>query len=414
MNENKTPDWLLEIQNKSWEPEIIISGITLTFFFIFSDYIYNFYGMLVQDFAVYEAIAKNSYYVSIILLTGFKIVLIIHLILRGIWTGLVGLSYVFPNGVKKENLSKKYNHINYLKPETMVLNLEKTCSLLFSFIFTSITFVIGIFIVFVPVIMLFIIGLDLSYIRFITLYFIVPLVMILSILSIIFANKIKKISLMRKIESSFLTHTLVIYQTNIGKLKTYLIFAVYFLFILLISLSDISKFEFRNDKSAEICSSETIVCLNNNHYEDLKNQKLRTPKATIDQFRTTGNTMELFISFFKEDIFTVKKLESNPELFKKFNLDSTKTNINLIDLYKITIDDKTVSGLTWYITENIYTNQKRFKTTITLDSTKNGYHELRINKLFWSLKKEDIKIIKNWEIIPFETKNSISIEKKIY
>jgi len=39
MNKTKTPDWLLDIQNKSWEPEILISGITLTFLFILSNYI---------------------------------------------------------------------------------------------------------------------------------------------------------------------------------------------------------------------------------------------------------------------------------------------------------------------------------------------------------------------------------------
>lgn len=32
---DKTPDWLIEIQTRSWEPEIIISGIMLTFVFLF-------------------------------------------------------------------------------------------------------------------------------------------------------------------------------------------------------------------------------------------------------------------------------------------------------------------------------------------------------------------------------------------
>ena len=42
MNEKKTPDWLIETQNKSWEPEILISGITLTFLFIISSHIYRY------------------------------------------------------------------------------------------------------------------------------------------------------------------------------------------------------------------------------------------------------------------------------------------------------------------------------------------------------------------------------------
>ena len=47
--------------------------ITLTFVFVLSNYIYNFYGMLIQDFAVWDVMEKTSYIISIIILTGLKI-----------------------------------------------------------------------------------------------------------------------------------------------------------------------------------------------------------------------------------------------------------------------------------------------------------------------------------------------------
>ena len=119
MNNSKTPDWLLEVQNKSWEPEIIISGITLTFVFILPNYIYNFYGMLVQDFGVFDAIAKILYRISVIAITGLKIILNVHLILRGLWTGCVGLSYVFPAGVNNEKLPKSQRNNIYDKPDRL-------------------------------------------------------------------------------------------------------------------------------------------------------------------------------------------------------------------------------------------------------------------------------------------------------
>jgi len=72
MNKSETPDWLLEIQNKSWEPEILISGITLTFLFILSNYIYNFFGMLIQEYSVRLVVGRNLYIVSIIILAGLK------------------------------------------------------------------------------------------------------------------------------------------------------------------------------------------------------------------------------------------------------------------------------------------------------------------------------------------------------
>ncbi len=95
MNNSKIPGWLVDVQNKSWEPEILISGITLTFVFILSNYIYNFFGMLVQDFGVFDAVAKMLYRISVIAITGLKIILILHFILRGLWTGISGTSLMY-------------------------------------------------------------------------------------------------------------------------------------------------------------------------------------------------------------------------------------------------------------------------------------------------------------------------------
>ena len=144
MEENQTPKWLIAAQNKSWEPEILISGITLTFLFILSNRIYNFFGMLTQDFGVFDAISKSLYIISIISLTSLKIILVAHLVLRGVWTGFVGLSYVLPNGVKYEKLPKNQRSVKFDTPESIVIKIEKICSLLFSFIFSSITFILEI------------------------------------------------------------------------------------------------------------------------------------------------------------------------------------------------------------------------------------------------------------------------------
>jgi len=402
MNESKTPDWLIETQNKSWEPEILISGITLTFLFILSNHIYNFYGMLIQDFAVFDVMSKVLYIISVIILTGLKIILVIHLILRGVWTGFVGLSYVFPDGVKKENLPESTKNINYDKPETFVIKIEKICSLLFSFVFSSITFVIGFFIIYIPLIILFIIDLNMSYIEIIALIYSFVFIAGAIIFSILLATKLKNSRLKQKIENSIFNNILYTYFTNIGKTKSYLIFGSYFLIVTSLSFSDFSKFDFENDKSRDISSTVNINNLNRDHYEALRNQKLRIPKATIDQFHVTGHTIELFISYYKEDLYPIKELQKNSTFCKKFNIESDSTRIKLSDLYKIVIDDKPISGLRWYFTENKYTNQKGIITILPVENLTSGDHELKINKNYWSIKKKEMKLIKNWEIIPFE------------
>ncbi len=140
MNENNTPAWLIAVQNKSWEPEIIISGLTLTFLFIVTDHIFNYFGMLIQEYAVLEVMAHILYAISIIMLTGLKVILIVHLILRGLWTALVGLSYVYPAGVNRENLAKSEQNLKFPRPDELVIKVEKICSLLFAFIFSTIVF----------------------------------------------------------------------------------------------------------------------------------------------------------------------------------------------------------------------------------------------------------------------------------
>jgi len=45
--ERQTPDWLTEVQDRSWEPEILISGLTITVIFLLEKHIFNFHAALV-------------------------------------------------------------------------------------------------------------------------------------------------------------------------------------------------------------------------------------------------------------------------------------------------------------------------------------------------------------------------------
>ena len=122
--------------------------------------------MLIQDIGVIAGFAKILYIITVMTINGFKIILVIHLVLRGLWAGLVGLSYVFPDGVNKEKIAKSQKDINYDNPDVFVIKIEKICSLLFSFIFSYVPIGASIYIVYIPIILLFIIGLNNKYIGF--------------------------------------------------------------------------------------------------------------------------------------------------------------------------------------------------------------------------------------------------------
>lgn len=402
MKKKATSDWLTETQNKSWEPEILISGITLTFLFILSSHIYNFFGMLIQDFGVIYAIPRTLYIISIIILTGLKIILIVHLILRGIWTGFVGLSYVFPEGIKREKLSKTDRKVRFDKPEAIVIKLEKVCSLLFSFIFSSIAAFLSFYLLYIPIILLFMSGLNRKIITVVTSAYILGVVVMVIVLGFLFKTKLKNSRLKNWLINNLYQLTLNIYITNIGRIKTYLIFAVYFLLVILVSFSDLGAFKFKNDVKSLLPQKGGIIQLINDHYETLRTKKLRISKATIKKFRVSEEHLDLFISFYKNDLYSVKNLKRNPAFLKKHDFKVRAGHITLPDLYRIKIDDRIISGLRWYEKDNQHTDQRGIYSFIPLNNLTSGYHELHIDKVIWKYRKKKLKLIKDWLIIPFE------------
>jgi hypothetical protein len=407
MTHNKSPNWLIETQNKSWEPEILISGITLTFLFILSNHIYNFFGMLVQDFGVIEAIPKTLYIVSIIILTGLKIILIIHLILRGVWTGFVGLSYVFPRGVRQEKLPRSDRKLQFDKPEIMVIRLEKICSLLFSFIFSSIAFFMSFYLMYIPLILLYMTGLRGRLVRFITLGYALALILMVLILSSLFKTKLKSSGLKNRIGNSVLNLILNIYYTNIGKARMFLIFALYFLIVVSFSFRDITGFRFKNNSEVDIHSKEEMVMVNNDLYKSLRDSRLRIPKACIDHFRVTSGRLTLFIASYREDSQSLEKIKNNPSLLEENGMNTGRAIQSFADLLQIAIDGQPVSDLKWYRMENRPTGQKGIRARIALPEMKCGCHELKISKVLWQPRKKKLKLLENWLIIPFELERDI-------
>lgn len=146
-NQSQKPEWLSELQQKSWEPEILLSGIVL-------------YGMfqapaLLDQFLQFAKLNLYDNFTDLdnliallkIALYWLTIGLILHLISRGIWVGMVGLSYTFPQGIDKSKLklsSKFEKHVEKIPPiEQIIMNLEKLCSSLFAVSFLMFMMIIG-------------------------------------------------------------------------------------------------------------------------------------------------------------------------------------------------------------------------------------------------------------------------------
>jgi hypothetical protein len=144
---NIKPNWLTELQQKSWEPEVLLSGIVLYGMFktpgLLDDFLYfykiNFSGNS-TDIDTFVGMMK----VAVFWLTGG---LIAHLISRGIWVGMVGLSFAFPKGIATEELKMTDRYKSYLSKipstEKIILNLESFSSSLFSISFMMFMMMLG-------------------------------------------------------------------------------------------------------------------------------------------------------------------------------------------------------------------------------------------------------------------------------
>lgn len=395
--ENKTPSWLIETQNKSWEPEILISGISLTVLFFLQDHIFNFNAMLVQDLGFPYPIALGQNFFSQLVLNAVKFALIIHLLLRGLWTGLVGLSYVFPAGIKIEKLPKSVKFKDFKNPQSLVMSVENICSLLFSFIFTFIFFLFIFLLMYSPLILICYFVTD----PYILNYILLLLISMFLIFVLLLRTKLKNSKLRKILETSILNNISYTYSTNIGQKKSLLIFSGYFIVILIISFSSLNEFKFRNKRAlSDKIITENII--RNESYKSERINNLRIKRAVISDFIIDKNFTKLFVSFYKRDQFYT---EMANERLKAFITCAEKKVIDKItntDLYNIYIDDKRLENLNWYKTTDPETDQDGYLTTINLDSIKTGLHKLKIDKVIWSTGGDSLKLIKNWEYIPFE------------
>lgn len=135
-------NWLRRIQEGSWEPEILISGIVL--FGLFKvypligelDYFLEMNSSSMFSLGdVNEALTSILKFANVILIVGF----LSHILFRSVWAAFVGLSYVYKSGVKGKKLNYPDRYMSDIQKRgdyTMqIIKLEKICSAIFAMSF---------------------------------------------------------------------------------------------------------------------------------------------------------------------------------------------------------------------------------------------------------------------------------------
>lgn len=390
----KIPKWLKRIQQNSWEAEILISGLILFALFKTPKYFNEFIDALVAEIPemfVYESTLNFFKFSVLFLVIGF----VFHLILRGIWVGMVGLSYVFPNGVKNEKLRYRPKFKAYLRkipiPSSSIVKLEEACSVLFSASFLMFGCMLGfaLFMSFASLTTIFLaknFGSHSLSVANIYAY-------IFSILGIIYFFDFISFGLVKRIKYfsviyypiyrffNFLTLSFLyrgIYYaiiTNIKKWKIYAFLVAYV--IIIFALFWVEEIVFRSHHNLFTKVSSSNFAIKSHHYDNLRGEEKNIKTASIQSDIVKENTLRLFL------VHDVNLENLFPDSCQNDSIEKSKNKHQkilacLCDFYQIKLDDSLQKDLKWAFYRHPETREKGITTWLDLINLERGPHEIAI------------------------------------
>ena len=432
-NSKSFKDWLDKLQQESWQLELIISGFAI-------------YGLsqVLEPLKVYINIThnENNPVIGIALTIGLiscsilMFTLLVHVILRGLWIGALGLRYVSGDIDYKElNYRPKFDR--YLRKrmgsfDKYISRLEDYCSVLFAISFLLVFYVITFFL-YVGIIALigyFLIDDNetknavLFYIG-ITLMFFVVIGMLLTFIDFVTQGYLKKKKWLAKIyfpfywvfsylTLSFLYRPLVhnFLDNRFGKRLSLILVPIYFLII------GATSYTFKRSNYFSSSNSSNTYTANSLNYDDNINEEgifVKTASIPSKIIKTTY--LPVFINYresvedavfrFNEGLKPEEdKRGFNSDFiagFNNFNLrkntDSLRTEYmkTLSEIYSFKIDTLEYKNLELLFTKH-RNKQDGFETVLSLKTLIYGKHDLKIYRL---RKVKDSIVNRRITTIPF-------------
>ncbi|MEP1032547.1 hypothetical protein [Ekhidna sp.] len=408
MNENNqqiVPKWLTELQQRSWEPEILLSGIVLYGMFKVPD--------LLDDFLVFFKlnIFGNSSDINNLvalfkmgiywLITG----LILHLICRGIWIGMVGLSYTFPKGILSQNISYKGKFKarveNTPSYEKIVMRLEKISSSLFSISFMLFMSLIGGYLFFLALVIL---PFTIAYIYFdlgfqgplfdafqVYVIFIVSIAL-LGLLDFVSLGYLRKFSWFAKLYwplhqfisiltlSRFYRPIYYGVVTNFNKWAFFL-FLASFAFISILGAGNIANTNYPGDKVSRLSVWNTArgYSAYAGYYDD-QNENYPSWRTQIPSDVISGNVLKLFVAAhinYEDKMLEYTPIDSLRDVYPDTAYAALEAMV-VQNYFKVGLDYKEVWVPRWYFHYKIESNQRGFLTYIDISDLSEGIHHMQV------------------------------------
>ena len=395
-----TPDWLKRTQESSWEPEILISGISLIALFQLPDLIHKA-QIFVEDntFAVFQyGNVDNGFFTLMETAVYWLIIcLILHLGLRSIWVSFVGLSYVFPEGISFKALKLsdffKSRLLRIRSFEDSVIRLERISSMMYATAFLLVLATIGVSIYFSFWVILIVIFYPLipdfigsasadSIVSILMLVIAIPY--FIDFITLGWLKRFKLFSIIYRpiyIVSGLLTLAPFyrgIYYGLISNLKRRYIFGgiVVFIVVTVFIISGLRGFSLL-DRSTAIESTLGYTIFEG-YYRDL-NPETPSRWATIESSEVDNGIIELIIS---HKAANEEKIKANCDYDKRIEEYKESRSIILLDclsnFIEIEIDSTKVEPERWFFANSERSQQKGIATWLRTDTITNGVHQVNV------------------------------------
>ncbi|WP_179005662.1 hypothetical protein [Winogradskyella forsetii] len=305
---------LKKLQEESWQLELLISGFAI--FGLFSAYDPLKVAIIeaTNDGIIHQAIiAQVAWFSCIILLFN----LLLHVLLRGLWIGALGLRYV-SGDIDYEELNYSLKFTTYLKKKVgsfdrYIGRLENYCSIIFAVSFLLIFYVLALtFTILVMVLTIEYIVTNENLPEWIRNFLGIPLIifvvlgLLLTFIDFVSQGWLKKKQWLSKIYFPFYlvfsTITLsflyrpIVYNfldNKFGKRLSLILFPIFILVIIMTSLNH-NFSNYFNERN-----SSTNYIASDNNYEDLvlTNEELFIDDAAIQSKIISGTYVKVYVKF---------------------------------------------------------------------------------------------------------------------
>jgi len=398
-SKKSVPKWLKRVQDNSWEPEILLSGFVLIGLMQLPEKIRHYSDILIAETFTWNIanIFISLQLVVYVLIFG----LIVHLFLRSIWVGLVGLTYAFPMGIQKDRLNYQPRFMNKVEQisslENQIIYLEKLCSsifatcfflmmLIFGLIISVVIFFSGIFLtnlLFKQVGLSFMSIVDMNIDTLFTAFLVFILIDFISI-GIYRKNKyVAKFyyPIHRVVGwftfSRFYRSIYYVLGTNIKKVYLAVFFVIFFVFVIL-GLTSLQKpTDAKRLSFIQFYGKSPEANFFSPYYAD-RNVEWQSSKISIPSPIVSGRFLEIRIMHFLHlERYMYEMCNLTPEEIQGIDTDAVKIEcVNRI--YRIYLNDQEIDNPDWMFYFNQEEGRKGFITFLDVALLEPGRHHLEV------------------------------------